>query len=254
MEPRRDMWIDSALTQEHIPESISEGSTLQLDRLDEQWYDERFVSPLYIRKHLIQRQEFFNAFIGNHETQQLFVEGPPGSGKTVFYSLLVRMYAKTQQKKVLYVAYRHGNICPIIVFDCDSVKRIRKFPTSCKLYDYVEELLERDQQQYDLVLYDGVRQSIRDSYSVTALFKGRDSGISKVVFVTSLAFRIKDGDTQPARLSILGRKRNSLRRCVASTKQASCLNPYSKILRSLQRLVLFQIKTKKRKKSVTVPQ
>lgn len=196
MEPRRDMWMDSALTQEHIPESIAEGSTLQLDR--DEGYDERFVSPLYIRSHLIQRQEFFNAFIGNQEKQQLFVAGPPGSGKTVFLSLLARMYAKNQRKKVLYVAYRHGNRCPIIVFDCDSVKQIAKFPTSRKLYDFLEELLERDPQHYDLVLYDGVRQSIRDSSSVMALFKGRDSGVSKVVFVTSLAFRIKDGDTQPA--------------------------------------------------------
>ena len=198
MEPRRDMWIDSALTQEHIPESISVGSTLQVDR-DEGY--ETVVSPLYIRNHLIQRQEVFYDFIGNRTKQQLFVVGPPGSGKTVFLSLLARMYAKKQRKKVLYVAYRHDSICPIIVFDCDSVKTIEKFPNSRSLFDFMERLMDQNQEKYDLVVYDGVRQNIRESSSVMAVFKGRHSGVSKVVFVTSLAFRIKDCDSMPAYIS-----------------------------------------------------
>ena len=170
------------LSQHSIPKAISHADHLVLDRVEGEGI--RYETQVYIRQEL------------DGPMLQLFISGPPGCGKTVFTSLLARMYAKNNNMKVLYVAFRDESQCPVIIFDGSNAVQVEKFPTNTRLYDFVEQLANEKDAHFDLALYDGVRKNIEASTNVMALLKDQ-AVFSKSVFVTSLEFEFKDGNSMP---------------------------------------------------------
>jgi len=88
-------------------------------------------------------------------------------------SMLVRMYAKTTEKSVLAVAFRNQELCLILHFRGDTALQLSKFPRDRELGDFVTKWIAN--QKYDLVLYDGVHQSIEASQGVVGCSKMRTS-------------------------------------------------------------------------------
>lgn len=189
-------WIPSQLSQSTLPPFISEGDDVSLDRIEENEY---FKKTLYIRPHLMERKKVFDEFITSERIKKLFIAGPPGSGKTLFVSLLARMYAYNQNKNVLFIGYRDLGCCPIFAFHGrETPQQLALFPEYFLLSSALETLFTQLTVKYDLVVYDGVRQNIEHSERGLGFLSGETGdGLTKVIFVTSLAFRIKDGDVLP---------------------------------------------------------
>eukprot|EP00529_Nitzschia_sp_RCC80_P025106 CAMPEP_0113442144 /NCGR_PEP_ID=MMETSP0014_2-20120614/1458_1 /TAXON_ID=2857 /ORGANISM="Nitzschia sp." /LENGTH=540 /DNA_ID=CAMNT_0000333033 /DNA_START=10 /DNA_END=1629 /DNA_ORIENTATION=+ /assembly_acc=CAM_ASM_000159 len=185
-------WVqsDEAFNQTKIPTTLEVGHAFKMRLIETPVADD---VPIYIRPHLVERQNKFVKFIANDKLSELYVAGPPGCGKTVALSLFARMYARTGEtgKKVLFVGYRHRRRCPIRKFHGDKSYQVRTFPFSFNLNQFITQLIDGD--SYDLVVYDGVRTSISDSEDVMAPFTDSDQ-FRKAIYVTSLAFRLKDGD------------------------------------------------------------
>ena len=201
-------WVPSVLSQadEDIPQDVSEGDVLSLDRVEQ---GVRICTTIYIRPHLMERKKVFDEFVASERFKQLYIAGPPGCGKTLFISLLVRMYAKKENKRVLFVAYRDKGKCPVFVFQGEHVQQLSVdiSPSKKNLFDVLTgDVLTglTKEEAFDMVVYDGVRDSIPESSGVLSLFNQQveDSKISKVLHVTSLAFRIKGGDVLPDYLRI----------------------------------------------------
>ena len=194
-------WVPSVLSQadEDIPQDVSEGDVLSLDRVEQ---GERSCTTIYISPHLMERKKVFDEFVASKRFKQLYIAGPPGCGKTLFISLLVRMYAKKENKRVLFVAYRDKGKCLVFVFQGRNVQQLSAHTSKENLFDVLTGLT--DKEHFDMVVYDGVRDSIPQSSGVLSLLNEQveDSKISKVLHVTSLAFRIKDGDVLPYYLRI----------------------------------------------------
>lgn len=189
-------WTESQLSQSTPPPNISEGDVFPVERIES---DGVLNKPIYIRPGLVERKKVFDEFLSTEQFKQLYITGPPGSGKTLFLFLLSRMYAHNDDKNVLFVGYRDDQLCPILAFHGrDSALELDRFPDNVNLRSTLETIFAESGVKYDLVVYDGVRQSIAESKKNIGLLNSEvGHKLSKVVFVTSLAFRLRGGDVLP---------------------------------------------------------
>ena len=156
-------WVPSVLSQadKDIPQDVSEGDVLSLDRVEQ---GARFCTTMYIRPHLMERKKVFDEFVASKRFKQLYIAGPPGCGKTLFISLLVRMYAKKENKRVLFVTYRDKGKCPVFVFQGEHAQQLSAQTSKDHLLNVLVGLT--DKEHFDMVVYDGVRDSIPQSSGV----------------------------------------------------------------------------------------
>lgn len=206
--------LDKFDYQGELPKTLNEGEVYSVRVVDEKTNEVKDV-PLFIRKHLVQQEEAFRKFLAGEKfwpskvkraRRQLLVTGPPGCGKTVFATLVAHRYASgatgtahTQTKRVLMILFREYDPCQIFIIDGQETRKLRKKVLKPRIFDIVEKLLE-DQSipSFDLCLLDGVRQSLGECSALMQLlnaYTGEAERIKKVVFITSLQFHLRGGDT-----------------------------------------------------------
>jgi hypothetical protein len=186
-----------------LPDTLEIGTTVLSDRYEQ---GTEFTEQIFLRQHLEEKKEKFEGFLNSSQFNRMYINGPRGCGKTTFISILARMYAIKERKRVLVVNFRHGQECHVLQFNCDEVLLLSEPMESETLHNSVRTYLDRsDTPHFDLCIHDGVRQKIGSSTALMGLLNARigpDSNFSKVVHVTSLAFHIKGGDQLPKSRSI----------------------------------------------------
>eukprot|EP00978_Attheya_sp_CCMP212_P044984 scaffold329800_cov34-Attheya_sp.AAC.1 len=196
----------SALSDDVLPTSIKEGDAIRFRQMD----GSRVVeTPLFIRPHLVEKRSMLDAFQENNCLLKLYISGPPGCGRTSFVSLWAQMFAQTG-KRVLLVNFRLKEECAILQLEGTSVSEITPAPTTNRLYDKVEALLDsKETGVFDLCVFDGVREQEQDCQDLLSLFNSR-TGVSprkirKAIHVTSLSFRMRGGDANLGIGSVISR-------------------------------------------------
>jgi energy-coupling factor transporter ATP-binding protein EcfA2 len=201
MTSRAEVWVPLELGT--IPDTLEIGTTVRNKRYEDQ---NVFAENIFLRSHLQEKKENFEDFLESSEFRKMYIDGPPGCGKTTFISLLARTYASRESKRVLVVNYRHGEECPVLEFNGDEVSVWQRPVTGMTLADRVRLFLEHlETPHFDLCIHDGVRQNIVASQGLLGVLNaqtGEGRKISKVVHVTSLAFIIRGGDQLPDRIRV----------------------------------------------------
>ena len=157
---------------------------------------------LYFRKELVKKKEELDIFFRADERKLLYVQGPPGSGKTSFFLLCCSQPVhNVRSPRVLVVQYRVLSRCEIMIVGNGAVKRLvtegryNDDLDAESLRDFVREVLvtEKRNQSFDYFVLDGVRQKEQNCrvlmQSLNTHFEGR-----KGIHITSLQFDVKDGD------------------------------------------------------------
>jgi DNA polymerase III delta prime subunit len=191
-----ELWVPLDLGT--IPDTLEIGTTVRNKRYEDQ---NVFAENIFLRSHLQEKKKNFEDFLESSEFRKMYIDGPPGCGKTTFISLLARTYASRKSKRVLVVNYRDGEECPVLMFNGDEVYVWQRPATGMTLANRVRLFLEDlETPHFDLCIHDGVRQNILASHNLLGVLNaqnGKYRKISKVVHVTSLAFIIRGGDQLP---------------------------------------------------------
>ncbi len=99
-----------------IPETLQEGNVVVIRR-----FDPESTIPLYIRQHWVDNWNQMKEKFESSTKLRLYVEGPPGCGKTCFFWMWAMM--KLQEgKRVLFIQY-HVDEPSIWVLEDNTLKR-----------------------------------------------------------------------------------------------------------------------------------
>jgi Ni2+-binding GTPase involved in maturation of urease and hydrogenase len=151
------------------------------------------LTPLFIRKHLVEQRDILSTFLSSKKYNQLYVSGPPGCGKTSFIWLWARMHAANEKKRALVIQYRPRNACHVFRFEADGrIFRKRSISYEHTIVADLETLLT-EEGGYDLCVFDGVRQNLSQCSYMLSVVNGAPN-ITKKINVTSLAFTVNGGD------------------------------------------------------------
>ena len=159
-----------------------------------------FNSVVFVREHLVQVEEkVMKEFWNNSNKTTLYVNGPPGCGKTCFFYLWARLRSVKEGKRVLIVQYRKTEATHLWIRELDgTLWRFKKAVRADKLGDKVSEILEEAKdsgKQFDLCIHDGVIGNNSSSETVLSTLQTAIANdlVGKVVHVTSLAFHLSTG-------------------------------------------------------------
>eukprot|EP00980_Cylindrotheca_fusiformis_P004553 scaffold970_cov65-Cylindrotheca_fusiformis.AAC.2 len=202
-----------------LPNTLEEGNvySVRLMLRGESIGDVKDV-PLFIREHLVQQDKLFNNFLVDTQVERrtLYVTGSPGCGKTAFTTLLAHRYAagrtktpptivdsqtNNQNKRVLMILFRQEDPCDLFIVDGVKTERLRGGMDWNEMYNTVRTMMFAHERfpSFDLCILDGVRQTLDAcGLLMQSLRKhtGQSNRIKKVIFITSLQFRLKAGDIQ----------------------------------------------------------
>jgi len=157
-----------------------------------------FTSVLYVREHLVRVHEKVMQFWNDDGKSELFVKGPPGSGKTCFFYLWARLLSVVHEKRVLIIQFRQSAACYIWIREKEdgALWRVDEPIESERLSEAVNKILEENKSKpFDLCVHDGVIHRLLICNNMlsklnTAIAKGV---IRKAIHVTSLAFHLTTG-------------------------------------------------------------
>ena len=179
-----------------LPEALTEGEVASVRIIED---DVVADVPLFIRRHLIDKEHEIQQFLSSQSARELYVSGPPGCGKTVFMTLVAHRYAKKENKHVLMVNYRDTSCCHVFVLDGSRARIVQLVVNRTDIVSVVKHLLQEDTTNFDLCVFDGVRVNITqcsDLVSVLNSQTGAEGKIKKVIHTTSLEFHFPTGDKQ----------------------------------------------------------
>jgi len=159
-----------------------------------------WTSVLYIRQHLISVQQKLDYFFQDDAKKKMYIEGPPGCGKTCFCLLWARLLSVRDRKRILVVQFRANESCLIWIREADgTLWRMKKLLDSDDLRVAVKHTLKKNEEEedppFDLCVHDGVLHSLQMCTSMLSTLNTAvaNKKIGKVLHVTSLAFSLSTG-------------------------------------------------------------
>ena len=153
-------------------------------------------SVLYVRNYLTHFEETtIKGFWNNPGKSQLYVNGPPGCGKTCFFYLWARLFSVNERKHVLIVQFRGKQSCYIWIREGDGILwRLTEAIEAADLRSTVKKYLQWN-MGFDLCILDGVLdgKAVCSSMLSTMNTAVSNGFLEKVVHATALAFSLSTG-------------------------------------------------------------
>jgi signal recognition particle GTPase len=143
----------------------------------------------------------------NDRKRKLYVTGPQGCGKTCFLWMWANMLMN-HGKRVLVIRYRPALAQHIWILEAGETKLMT---TGYDLAKVVSKLLRAQTKQFDVCICIGVRTTELDTLRelmtelnvVVESAKQPDAKIAKLVYETTLDFRVVEGDEMTGKDSIV---------------------------------------------------
>lgn len=177
-------------------ELVKEGAVIEVPRSE---VEKRWTASIYFRPQLIEKLKEANAFWDNDRVSKLYVDGPPGCGKTCFFHIWARLKAD-QARRVMFVQVREEGQCFVWILEPNGKsKKAYPYFDLEQLYNQLDALLKSDNIPFDLCVVDGIRSHNSRSKAIIGLLNtaiGNDK-VKKNVFITSLEFSINLGEQLP---------------------------------------------------------
>mmetsp|Transcript_24577 Transcript_24577/g.68053 ORF Transcript_24577/g.68053 Transcript_24577/m.68053 type:complete len:588 (-) Transcript_24577:140-1903(-) len=162
--------------------------------------DDVWESVLYVRRFLARFEEkVAKELWKNQSKSRLYVNGPPGCGKTCFFYLWARLRSVQDNARVLIVQFREKEPCFIWIREAGGkLWRLNEAIEAADLRLKVKEITSKNKEAgtvFDLCIHDGVLDGKDFSTQMisTCNTAVSNKAIRKVVHVTSLAFSLSTG-------------------------------------------------------------
>jgi hypothetical protein len=203
---------------------VNEGKLITINRYEKK---RNWTVSLYIHQHLVDRFQEIRSFLNNMHKNRLYVTGAPGCGKTCFFWMWAGILVK-QNRRMLFIQYRANLECHVWVLEGGARKRLtspRLDVTNLK--EAVDALLKTDPREFYVCICDGVQsQQARCEELMSSLTSWTGVKIAKLILVTSLQFKISDGerdDVGDAFMTIDLWRKEDYKKAVVKVNAPSCL-------------------------------
>ena len=178
---------------EKILKSEDEKGTLQMG-----WRREGrkfFHIPIFLREDLFGMKKKLDNLMSSSKKHNLYISGPPGSGKTTYILFYFMLYVKKKKKKGLLVQYRENGISEVMILEEGTIRRVSTETAVHEISKLVGKIVTCEgKTSFDFYVFDGVRQNQDLCKHIQSSIEVHKTIESKYIAVTSLEFDIKLGD------------------------------------------------------------
>ena len=175
--------------------SVDQTSTSQMgwrrERLE--WIEE----PIFLREHLGELKNALDGFMSDPKLLQMFINGPPGSGKTTYclfyFTLYIRESKKKESKKKgLIVQYREFK-SEVMILEGELIRRAKEGTENETIGTLIRNIMKAE--SFDFCVFDGMRQSSESCKNIRSVITNNMAKTSKIIMITSLEFDNKGGES-----------------------------------------------------------
>eukprot|EP00543_Licmophora_paradoxa_P005022 CAMPEP_0202444158 /NCGR_PEP_ID=MMETSP1360-20130828/3297_1 /ASSEMBLY_ACC=CAM_ASM_000848 /TAXON_ID=515479 /ORGANISM="Licmophora paradoxa, Strain CCMP2313" /LENGTH=616 /DNA_ID=CAMNT_0049060079 /DNA_START=720 /DNA_END=2571 /DNA_ORIENTATION=+ len=169
----------------HLPGKVQTG-----------WKRERgeyFPIKIFLRPHLCEFKLSLDEFMADNNMRQMYISGPPGSGKTTYCLFYFTLYMTNNNKKGLIIQYRSEAASEVMIVEEQLIRRVTIGSDAETTPSLVRSLIR--QHKFDFILFDGVRIKDLQCIHIGSVIANHMKTPTKLIKVTSLQFDIKGGDS-----------------------------------------------------------
>lgn len=155
--------------------------------------------PIFVRRELVPLYNNLGSFLGSSKSSYFHLTGPPGTGKTSFVTLVCRLWvAQKTSRRLLFISYRSQRPSDVVIFEGEKVRWYAGGVEEGRdLASVVRKVIDAEKDNFDLCVFDGVRNPDKDSdcKAVLSLVNGRTGKSGKLrrsITITSMSFRDRD--------------------------------------------------------------